>query len=547
MLKYIILLFIASSTYSQVTLEWSKTHNDTITSSGTSTYYSLDEPMISCYNNGKIYVCGVSSVNISPGTHKRTVTIAYDENGNILWKRNFPELYEFGIGYLRINSINTDHSGNIILSGAISNRPMLIKYSSTGERLWVKDSSEQNLGSSPYSFVSVPDMNGNIFLAYRKGVNSSWDIYLKKFSPEGNLLWEKNYNGSENKDDYPLCITTDHLGNVIVGGYENSLGPGHWGKYCVLKYSPSGNLLWNKTYSETFGQVVSLAVDNNDNVYTAGSLLINSPNHEIISIKYSPNGDQIWVSRYSGRPEYVWNETKDMNIDNNGNMYITGFTEKGYPYCDFVTLKYNSGGILQWASYYNPPYDHVDVASSISYDDNGNVYVTGLNSLSSGTCSAVLKYNSSGVQQWDNTINSDLPFSTSMYPTMSISNGSVFIFGAKRFSNPSNTDYLLTKLQQVIGITNISSNIPAKYSIEQNYPNPFNPITNIKFDIVKSGLVKINIYDVLGRNTVSLVNQQMNPGSYKVDWDASAYPSGVYFYKLEAGEFTQTRKMVLVK
>ncbi|KXK52409.1 MAG: Two component regulator propeller domain-containing protein [Chlorobi bacterium OLB5] len=100
------------------------------------------------------------------------------------------------------------------------------------------------------------------------------------------------------------------------------------------------------------------------------------------------------------------------------------------------------------------------------------------------------------------------------------------------------------------GLTFINStggNIPDNYSLSQNYPNPFNPVTNIKFDIPKSGLVKITVYDLLGREVTSLVNQQMQPGSYSVDWDASNYPSGVYFYRIETETFTDSKKMILLK
>jgi photosystem II stability/assembly factor-like uncharacterized protein len=100
------------------------------------------------------------------------------------------------------------------------------------------------------------------------------------------------------------------------------------------------------------------------------------------------------------------------------------------------------------------------------------------------------------------------------------------------------------------GLTFISQNTgftPDRFSISQNYPNPFNPVTNIKFDIPKSGFVNITVYDLLGREVTKLVNERMQPGSYNVDWDASNYPSGVYFYKLESGDFSESRRMVLLK
>jgi len=106
-----------------------------------------------------------------------------------------------------------------------------------------------------------------------------------------------------------------------------------------------------------------------------------------------------------------------------------------------------------------------------------------------------------------------------------------------------------------IGIKNISSEVPGKFKLEQNYPNPFNPVTNIKFSIPKAGFVKMNVYDITGRLVKKLVNQNITPGIYTVDFDGSNLASGVYFYKLEASDspsshstsFTDTKKMILVK
>jgi len=96
-------------------------------------------------------------------------------------------------------------------------------------------------------------------------------------------------------------------------------------------------------------------------------------------------------------------------------------------------------------------------------------------------------------------------------------------------------------------INQISSEIPKGYSLYQNYPNPFNPITNIKFDIPKSSYVKLTIYDMLGKEVTTLVNEKLSTGSYKVNWDGSGYPSGVYFYKLVTGDFIDVKKMILLK
>jgi len=97
------------------------------------------------------------------------------------------------------------------------------------------------------------------------------------------------------------------------------------------------------------------------------------------------------------------------------------------------------------------------------------------------------------------------------------------------------------------GLTQNSGEIPTKYALMQNYPNPFNPTTKIRFDLPKSTHAKLIIYDILGREVATLVNEKLNAGSYIIDWNGSTYPSGVYFYKLVTNNFVDIKKMLLVK
>lgn len=99
----------------------------------------------------------------------------------------------------------------------------------------------------------------------------------------------------------------------------------------------------------------------------------------------------------------------------------------------------------------------------------------------------------------------------------------------------------------LVGINQISSEIPNNFSLSQNYPNPFNPATNIKFQIPKTRLVKLVVYDALGKEVQTLVNQQLGAGTYSVDFDGSNLSSGVYYYRIETGSFTETKKMLIVK
>lgn len=99
----------------------------------------------------------------------------------------------------------------------------------------------------------------------------------------------------------------------------------------------------------------------------------------------------------------------------------------------------------------------------------------------------------------------------------------------------------------VTPVSGIQNEIPNSFYLQQNFPNPFNPITTIKFGVVKSGSVQIKVYDAAGRIVDELVNNSFAPGSYEVKWDAAKYSSGIYFYSIVTNDFTQTKKMVLVK
>jgi hypothetical protein len=98
-----------------------------------------------------------------------------------------------------------------------------------------------------------------------------------------------------------------------------------------------------------------------------------------------------------------------------------------------------------------------------------------------------------------------------------------------------------------VGNNNNNNNVPSSFKLEQNYPNPFNPVTNISYSIPKSSLVKLVVYDMLGREVAVLENTQKQAGSYTINFDASNLSSGVYLYKIEAGDFTSSKKMTLVK
>jgi hypothetical protein len=98
-----------------------------------------------------------------------------------------------------------------------------------------------------------------------------------------------------------------------------------------------------------------------------------------------------------------------------------------------------------------------------------------------------------------------------------------------------------------IGINQISTEIPMKFSLSQNYPNPFNSITNVKFSMLNAGDVKIVVYDIQGREVQTLVNERLQPGIYEAKFDGSSLSSGVYFYRMVTEGFSETKRMLLIK
>jgi hypothetical protein len=103
------------------------------------------------------------------------------------------------------------------------------------------------------------------------------------------------------------------------------------------------------------------------------------------------------------------------------------------------------------------------------------------------------------------------------------------------------------RFDMATGIVEEEGNIPLKFSLEQNYPNPFNPVTTIRYEIPKVSKVTLKIYDILGREVLTLFNGSQQAGKYEVEWQATNFASGIYFYHLQAGEFSDTRKLILLR
>ena len=107
--------------------------------------------------------------------------------------------------------------------------------------------------------------------------------------------------------------------------------------------------------------------------------------------------------------------------------------------------------------------------------------------------------------------------------------------------------YLNDKYQVIVTDVKESNFVPEKFSLEQNYPNPFNPSTTIKYSVAKPGMVRIAVYNALGQKIKDLVNEVKETGSYSIAFDASGISSGIYFYRIETQQFSEVKKMIVLK
>jgi aminopeptidase N len=110
-----------------------------------------------------------------------------------------------------------------------------------------------------------------------------------------------------------------------------------------------------------------------------------------------------------------------------------------------------------------------------------------------------------------------------------------------------NNEIVIKTATLVVGIDEKSTEIPGKFALRQNYPNPFNPVTNIAYDVPVNSNVKIAVYDNSGKEVSVILNQFVNAGKYTTSFNATKLASGIYFYRLEAGNYTEVKKMILLK
>ncbi len=536
---FIIMLFtLTMITESQVTTVWERRYNGTGNGYDNASSIFVDA-------SGNVIIAGSST---GTGSDLDYTVIKYGGDGNVLWtaRYNGP-----GNGEDNAYLVKADNSGNVYVSGSSTGTGSgldycVVKYNSSGAFQWAaRYNGPGNTNDEVYSLQV--DNSGNVYITgYSNGGSSMDDICTIKYNSSGVQQWLRTYNGSANNDDYGNSIVIDNAGNAYVtcASTESSSDI----DYVTIKYGPTGSQLWMTFYdgpgnSEDFPS--SNAIDAAGNIYVTGYSVGNGSERDYCTIKYNNSGQQQWVSRYDGLDG--WDEAFNVILDNSGNVYVTGNSAGTGTGDDYCTIKYNNSGAEQWVSRYAGPGISNDYCNWVVVDPTGNVYVTGIVGDGTGNPENIVTigYNSAGVQQWLQTYNGPGNEFDSGNALWVDGQGNVYVTGGS--DNAENTDFITIKYSSTIGLQNITELIPKEYSLEQNYPNPFNPVTKLRFRIPAGSFVRIAVFDILGKNVDVLVNEELKAGSYEADWNASQFPSGVYFYTLSAGTYTETKKMILIK
>ena len=518
----------------QITEQWVKRYN------GLANNFDFANYAI-CTPSGNVVVTGMVTDTISHGTD--VFTIMYSPSGSLIWKDSYN-----GIG----NStdygsyVTTDLSGNVLIAGSsIYQEPgygaLLLKYDSSGNRKWVVRDDLQ----SEYRFGTVvkTDSSGSIYFGTKHGTFATGTGKIIKYNSSGTLLWV-----SQPGRVYDILISND--GYIYAGGTNNF-------KYFLDKYTRTGTLIWSDTLSfgpGSGGGVLNdgpcyLASDAAGNIYFTGfGLPLGS--EDIYILKINSSGQILWQKSYSYSPVST-ESVHGIKLDSSGNIYLGGTTDKGNPnfYLDYLVLKYSNNGVFQWAGIYDGLDGANDYLSGIIIDNNNNVIASGYSQQNSNSGSydiVTVKFNDSGNVIWEKKYNG--PNDSTDYGnciTRDIS-GNIYIAGGSGNYN-SGLDFITIKYSQSTGVNLISDKIPSEYKLFQNYPNPFNPSTQIRFDIPGKVFVSLKVFNILGREVKTLVNEMKDAGSYSADFNGNELSSGLYFYRLITGNFTETKKMLMIK
>lgn len=522
---------VYNNCYSQPQTEWVQRYN----SSGNYDDYVTD---MAIDNSGNVYITGYVNVN---DTNQNYVTIKYNTQGIEQWVRYYdgPDHRED-----KPVAIAVDDSENVFVTGySYSNNSfedfLTIKYKSNGDSLWVRRFNGIGNGGDIARAMAL-DTNGNIYICgFGLTCSNCEDIITIKYNTNGDLNWVKTFNGKGNALDDPRAIGIDKNNNIYVNGlsYNSS------GSVC-LKYDLFGNEIWSKYFYASWDYI---GIDSSGSIYCGG--ITYGQGIDYCVLKYDSLGNVIWSRTYdNGNISNNNDDSREMCVDESGNVTITGVNTTNAHDFDIATVKYNSNGDTLWMKKYIGPGLSNDESKGVVCDKFGNVYVGGATNDDLFTVKFLcIGYSPLGNQKWVTKYNNNPVTTHNIRKIKADTSGNIYITGlATGYGNSQ--EILTIKYSTVTNYQNSSSIIPGKFTLFQNYPNPFNPRTIINYELPVVSKVSLKVFNSLGKEIITLINGVQNGGMHKLEFNGSDLPSGIYFYTLYAdGLIIDTKKLILLK
>ncbi|NOS86614.1 MAG: T9SS type A sorting domain-containing protein [Ignavibacteria bacterium] len=510
---------------------------------------------------GNVYTAGYLTNN---NTGIDILVTKHSNSGNLLWQYSFNGT---GNSTDKAYGIVVDNSSNVYITGYTTRTGgnidyVTLKLNSSGTLKWSKT---YNGGASQEdkAWGIVVDASENCFVTgTSKSSSSGKDCVTLKYNKDGVQIWAKTFDAEMHKDDEATCIAMDSNGDIYVGGY-GVFSSGNT-DYLLIKYNISGTLKWSKNYNgpaEENDRAWGIVVDASDNVYITGESAGTNSKNDIATLKYNSSGTLLWTSRFNGTEGHDDKAYGIVVDESSGSCIITGTSETNDRGIDIVTLKLNtSSGSTAWQKTFDGTGHSNDIAYDIVISKsavNRKVFITGTTRYGTSVQSeniVVLVYNMSGNLLRMNTYGGEAGLDDGAFGIAVDQNDNYYLagyMGVQSGANDLASSYDMVAVKYsgsgLNSIIKASGNIPEKFGLHQNYPNPFNPETKIKFDVAENTNVNIRIYDITGKQVSPALNSELKAGSYEFNFNASALSSGIYFYTLTAGSFTETKKMTLIK
>lgn len=298
-------------------------------------------------------------------------------------------------------AVKVDNIGNIYAIGNKRDSLLTIKYNKSGVRQWHQTCLPQNLTLLGAADITV-DSTGNVYsLATVYGKNKYTGILLVKYNGNGVMQWHNLYENSDSSRNTAAVIGLDTQANIYVGGMGIRSEQTDY-DYLVLKYNPNGVLQWDIFYDGENGtdNLSDMQVNEKGDVCVTGQSLSLDTNWDFCTVFFNSAGTIQWTKRFNS----VFNSSDRacaLTRDDKSNYYIAGSSKSDTTAEDFVLVKYNASGVEQWRARWDGRHSLDDTAVDVALDSSGNAVIVGATEhISAGLGFATVKYNPSGVRQW---------------------------------------------------------------------------------------------------------------------------------------------------